>query len=185
MDDDKSLLKGIIAGQESALERFYHRYSGTVYNFALRTVKNPVDASEVMNEVMLEVWNKASSFNNRSSIKTWLLSITHHKAVDLVRRNVRHDHEDESHIDYDASGHSCSPLEMGEIMRQDRQHVKICLEKLGQGQRQVVYLTFFEGFSYPEIAATLSVPEGTVKTRMMHAKKLLLGCLKRFLSTTG
>lgn len=182
MDDDKALLQGIIAGQESALEQFYRKYSGMVYNFALRTVKNPVDASEVMNEVMMEVWHKATGFTGKSSVKTWLFSITHHKSVDMVRRNVRHDHEDETHIDENSPDRMGCSLEIGEIARENQGHVKLCLEELGQRHRQVVYLTFFEGSSYPEIARILSIPEGTVKTRMLHAKKLLLACLSRFLS---
>ncbi|MBV1789667.1 sigma-70 family RNA polymerase sigma factor [Marinobacterium sp. D7] len=181
MDEDKALLDAIIARQESALESFYRKYSGLVYSFALRTLKNPVDASEVMNEVMLEVWNRASSFAYKSSIKTWLLSITHHKAVDMVRRNVRHDHEDETEIDPESADQLSCSIEQGEISSENSGHIRYCMDGLGMAQRQVIYLTFFEGCSYPEIAATLDIPEGTVKTRMMHAKKLLLACLGRLI----
>jgi hypothetical protein len=59
--------------------------------------------------------------------------------------------------------------------------VKHCLGKLKGGFRQVVYLTFYEGLAYPEIAATLDIPTGTVKTRMMQAKRLLEACLSRLL----
>lgn len=181
VDDDAALLGRIAAREESALERFYRKHASAVYGFALRTVKNPVDASELLNEVMLEVWNKAASFAGRSSVRTWLLSITHHKAVDLVRRNARHDHDDESRIDTEAPERQTgSPLDL-ELACEDGAHVRVCLDGLASGHRQVVYLTFFEGRSYPEIATILGIPDGTVKTRMLHAKRRLLDCLRQFL----
>jgi RNA polymerase sigma-70 factor (ECF subfamily) len=179
MDDDKALLEGIVARDESALERFYRKHSTTVYRFALRTLRNPVEASELLNEVMLEVWDKAGNYAGRASVRTWLLSITHHKAVDLVRRNARHDHEDEERIDVEAPQfHAGSLLDM-EVSRESGGHVRTCVDALPHGHRQVVYLTFFEGCSYPEIAETLGVPQGTVKTRMLHARQKLLDCIQR------
>lgn len=180
--DDLQLIEAIVGRQEAAMEQFYKRYSAAVYAFALKTLKNPVDANETLNEVMLEVWQRAATFERRSSVKTWLLSITHHRAVDRVRRNARHDHVDETHIDEQAPDQlSCSLLDI-ELASENAGHVRTCLDELKPGHRQVVHLTFFEGFSYPEIAQTLQIPDGTVKTRMLNAKKLLMACLSRFLS---
>ncbi len=182
MVQDEELLKQIASGDQVAMECFYKRHSGAVYGFALKTVKNPVDAGEVLNEVMMEVWKKGDSFSGGSSVKTWLLAIVHHKAVDHVRKSARHDHDDESSIDHDAGDNvTCSVLDL-QLSAEDGRHVKTCLGELANGHRQVVYLTFYEGYSYPDIAGILDIPEGTVKTRMMTAKKLLLSCLSRFLS---
>lgn len=181
MEDDVNLLNRIATEDTVAMECFYKRHASAVYGFALKTVKNPVDASEVMNEVMLEVWKKASNFAGQSKVKTWLLSITHHKAVDHVRKKSRHDHADEDQIDQHSEANlSCSLQELQEAS-ENREHIQTCLGELANGHRQVVYLTFYEGCSYPDIAATLDIPEGTVKTRMLNAKKQLLACLKRFL----
>ena len=185
MEEDVSLLNRITSGDTVAMECFYKRHASAVYGFALKTVKNPVDASEVMNEVMLEVWKKSNSFGERSKVKTWLLSITHHKAVDCVRKKSRHDHDSDDQIDLQSDENiSCSLYELQEAS-ENREHIKTCLGQLANGHRQVVYLTFYEGCSYPDIAATLSIPEGTVKTRMLNAKKQLLACLKRFLPATS
>ncbi|MGD2118639.1 MAG: sigma-70 family RNA polymerase sigma factor [Chromatiales bacterium] len=178
--EDRLLLEQIASGREAAMETFYRRYSNNVYGFAMKTLHNPVDAAEILNEVMLEVWKKASNYAGKSSVKTWLLSITHHKAVDLVRRNSRHDHEDETHIDESAQGIAGSLLD-GALADERGVFVRQCMEGLSQSHRQVVHLTFFEECSYPEIAETLDIPQGTVKTRMMHAKKKLFDCLKKML----
>lgn len=181
MVQDAELLAKIATGDQIAMECFYKRHAGAVYGFALKTVKNPVDASEVLNEVMMEVWKKGHTYSGNSSVKTWLLAISHHKSVDQVRKSVRHDHDDESNIDVQSSENlSCSLLDI-ELAAENGRYVKTCLGELANGHRQVVYLTFYEGHSYPEIAAILEIPEGTVKTRMMSAKKQLLACLGRFL----
>lgn len=174
---DKELLQGIVEQNEKAMEQFYHRFSSLVYRFALRSLKAPMDASEIVNEVMMEVWRKAATFQHQSSVKTWLLSITHHKAVDLVRKNVRHDHEDEALL-VDIADPHCPLTELDQAASNEK-HVKQCLSQLSDGHRQVVELTFYEELSYPEISELINVPAGTIKTRMMHAKRQLFICLQR------
>ena len=174
---DKELLQQIINQNEKAMEQFYHRFSSLVYRFALRTLKTPMDASEIVNEVMMDVWRKADSFADKSSVKTWLLSITHHKAVDLVRKNVRHDHEDDDALAEIAD--PVCPISDLQDAASNEKYISQCLAELSENHRQVVQLTFYDELSYPEIAEALSIPSGTVKTRMMHAKKQLMACLSR------
>jgi len=171
-------LTAIAAGDQQAMAEFYRRHSSLVYRFATKTLHNGADAAEVMNEVMLEVWRKAGSFAGRSRVTTWLLGITHHKAVDSVRRKARHDSQ-ELEEDSETSLHCHVDLDEVVAGARNARHVRRCLDELKSGHRQVVYLTFFEGMPYPEIATVLDIPAGTVKTRMMHAKKLLQGCLGR------
>ncbi|MEX1032600.1 MAG: sigma-70 family RNA polymerase sigma factor [Cellvibrionaceae bacterium] len=174
-ETDLDLLTAIAKKDEQAMERFYNQYSGLVYQFAFKTLQNGPDAAEVMNEVMLEVWRKAASFKGSSKVKTWLLSVTHNKAVDAVRRNARHDGTEE----LDADAHTAPQCQLDDAVAtaQHAKFVQHCLQKLKLIHRQVVYLTFFEGLPYPEIAKVLNVPNGTVKTRMLHGKKLLQNCL--------
>lgn len=169
------MLDRIAGGCEVTMESFYRNYAGAVYQFAFRTLGNTADAEEVVNEVMMEVWRKADSFAGRSRIKTWLLSITHNKAVDAVRRKVRHD-ADEWDPDAAIDANVCTLTDL-KASTENRQHVEECMGRLNDGQRQVVYLTFFEELSYPEISIVLAVPAGTIKTRMLHARKLLKRCL--------
>lgn len=187
------LLQGIMKKDQVAMEQFYRHFSSTVYQFALKTLMNGADASEVMNEVFMEVWKKADTFNKQSKVKTWLLSITHFKSVDLVRRKSKHDSVDSSdalvegedtRTDHSQSSYSCS-LEDIHSGSQNKKHVAHCVSELKEAQRHVVYLAFYEEMAYPDIANILSIPAGTVKTRMMHAKQLLLSCISRLCQQTN
>lgn len=179
--DDLQLLEQIRSGSEAAMKRFYQRYADIIYRFALRTLQNPGDASEVVNEVLLQVWQKPDSFRGASSVKTWVLGITHHKAVDVVRRNRRHhdNHVSDEVIDLETDVAPGCMLTDSHVMADNQRFVRHCMQTLSEDHRQVVHLTFFEELSYPDIAGLLGVPLGTVKTRMMHAKNLLMNCLHR------
>jgi RNA polymerase sigma-70 factor (ECF subfamily) len=172
------LLGGIAGGDERALETFYRDYHGAVYQFALRLVGNPADASELVNESMLEVWKAAAGFRGGSRVRTWLLSIVNHRAIDLLRRKRRHDS-----VELDEEIVDDTACDMPDVLAgtQRAQQVRTCIERLPDRQRQIVHLTFFEQMAYPEIAQVLDVPSGTVKTRMMHAKTKLMHCLAGFL----
>ncbi len=179
-DPDDELMEGIRQQQESAMESFYRKYASLVYRFASRTLNSPMDAAEVVNEVMLEVWRKAHSFEGKSSIKTWLLSITHHKAVDLLRKATRHEHESDELVD--AAADPVCPIHTLEKALSNEKYLNGCLQALSIAHREVVHLTFYQDLSYPEIAEILCVPAGTIKTRVMHAKKQLLACVSRLIN---
>lgn len=173
-DAGADLLGRIAAGSEAALTRFYRDYHGRVYAFALRRLGNPTDAAEVVNEVMMEVWRHAHRYEGRSKVQTWLLGICHHKVIDLMRRRGRHGGEPLEEDLPDTQQTSALDALVG---AQDAQLVRRCLEELSDAHRQVVHLAFFEELSYSEIATIVACPEGTVKTRMFHAKQKLKHCL--------
>jgi len=174
----RGLLGDIAAGNQRALEAFYRDYHGAVYQFALRLTRNPADAAELVNESMLEVWKAASTFRGGSRVRTWLLSIVNHRAVDLLRRKQRHGGAVE--LDDELVDDGACPIPDVLAGAQNARHVRACIDRLPERQRQVVHLTFFEQLAYPEIAQVLDVPAGTVKTRMMHAKAKLMHCLAGF-----
>lgn len=178
-DDARGWLAAISAGDQRALESFYRAYHGAVYGFALRLVRNPADAAELVNESMLEVWKAAATFRGASRVKTWLLGIVNHRAIDLLRRKRRHAASVE--LDEEIADESACALPDVLANAQHAHHVRDCVERLPERHRQVVYLTFFEQLGYPEIAQVLDVPSGTVKTRMMHAKTKLMHCLEGLL----
>ena len=176
---DAQLLQGMAQQDQRALKVFYERFQGVVYQFSLRCVNSPADAADVLNQVMLEAWQRAASFQGQSQVRTWLLSITRHKSVDLLRRRRPTASLDEGMLE-DEPDQACplsAELELGQSSAQVRQ----CVERLKDTHRQVVYLTFFEELSYAEIAEVMTIPQGTVKTRMLHAKQQLLQCLRRLL----
>ena len=184
MDNEKALvlIERIARKDERAMEEFYRAYAGIVQHFASKTLNNPTDAVEVANEVFMDVWRKADRFEGRSAVRTWLLSITHNKAVDLVRSKARHDGRVslDEHIEIEDEGVFCNAERMRE--NQDyKSHLETCMKSLRSGHKQAVYLTFFEELSYSEIAQVIGIPAGTVKTRMMHAKQQLFACLNRLM----
>jgi len=171
------LIAGIARGREQDLSEFYGRYHGRVYAFLMRRLRNPADAAEVANEVMLEVWRGAAHFEGRAKPLTWVLGIAHHKAMDCMRRRGRNAMSAESDPD-EIADENGDPVE--QIARaQDAKFVQCCLGQLSDLHRAVVHLAFFEDLGYAEIAVILACPEGTVKTRMFHAKQGLKRCLGR------
>lgn len=178
-DEDAALLRRIAQGDEDALAGFYWAHQARVYRFALSRLNDPYDAADILNEVMLEVWRTASRFAGRSAPTTWVLGIARHKVLDRLRARGRHpaDELDESIPDRDAP----APADVV-AAAEDARRVRRCLEGLSDAHREVVHLAFYEDLSYAEIATIAGVPEGTVKTRMYHARRALQHCLE---SATG
>ena len=122
---------------------------------------------------MLEVWRGASRFQGKSRVGTWLLGITHNKVVDYFRKNGRH-LADELEDEPDEQGNTVD--DCISAMQQSK-WIRYCMDRLSDDHRQVAHLAFFEELPYNEIAAILDCPQGTVKTRMFHAKRNLVKCL--------
>jgi len=174
--DEAMLLAGIARGREQDLAEFYRRYHGRVYAFLLRKLGDAADAAETANEVMMDVWRGAARFEGRSRPLTWVLGIAQHKAVDRVRRR-RPDTACADPLDAESLEDASAGAMDLVARKQDAEHVRRCLEQLSEAHRAVVHLAFFEDLGYAEIAAILECPEGTVKTRMFHAKQGLKRCL--------
>jgi RNA polymerase sigma-70 factor (ECF subfamily) len=168
------MLIRMAAGSEAALREFYQVFHGRIYGFALKRLREPADAADVLNEVMLEAWRSASRFEGRSQVSTWVLGIAHHKIIDILRRrkNQPLDEFDPELVVDD------SPTAFDVIVgMQDAAQLRRCLEGLSDAHRLVVHLAFFEDLAYEEIANIADCPVGTVKTRMFHARRLLKHCL--------
>jgi RNA polymerase sigma-70 factor (ECF subfamily) len=177
-DEHIVLLRRIAAGSEQALSDFYQAFHSSVYAFALKLLKDPVDSAEILNEVMMEVWRCAIRFEGRSKARTWVMGITHHKIVDQLRKRGRYKTEE---IDPNIPDEDSSMVIDAIVGAENAKFIRRCMEKLSDAHHQVVHLTFFEDLSYPEIAQILNCPLGTVKTRMFHAKQLLKKCLSRLM----
>jgi len=157
------------------MNRFFQRHHQSVYAFALRRLNEAADAADVLNDVMLQVWRGADRFAGNSKVSTWLLGIANHKILDIYRRRGRHAHEE---LDDSYEDESAGSAEADIALAQDAGMIKHCMEKLSAAHREVVHLAFYEDLAYPDIAAILECPPGTVKTRMMHARKNLKRCLQ-------
>ncbi|MEM8728927.1 MAG: RNA polymerase sigma factor [Pseudomonadota bacterium] len=171
---DAELVTRISQGDRQAMRQFYERHQAGLYHFVRGRLGDAFEASDVMQEAFLEVWKGASRFKGHSSAKTWLYGIARNKAVDRVRKSQRvtlKDNPDETLAD-----DSPTPQAVMEAAS-DAARVKECMDKLPDVQRAAVRLAFYEDLSYPEAADVEGVPVGTIKTRIHHAKKLLLRCL--------
>lgn len=176
------LLDKISNGRQAALEDFYRLFESRVYHYALSRLNDSFDAADTLNEVMMEVWKHAGRFEGRSKVSTWLLGITHHKVYDRLRKrkntNLQDDIDDHSH---QLSDEDHVPMDRVLAAVDDQQLVKQCMDKLSDSHRQVIHLAFFEDMHYQDIASIAECPEGTVKTRVYHAKQALKNCLAKLM----
>ena len=168
--EDEVLLGLVTMGREEALEALYDRYSRQVYSLAFSILRDQGAAEEVIQEVFLSVWRRAASFNaQRGRAATWLLSISHHRAIDALRRRRRTYAQDQvwdesmdQHFISD-QGPSTDAIVM---LREEGRQVREALGELPPEQREALILAYFGGYTQAEIAKWLKQPLGTVKTRM-------------------
>lgn len=172
-NEDRELLTRIAAGDRDAMKALYERHSNAVYQFVKSWLADPHEAADIAHETMLSVWRDAGKFEGRSSAKSWMFSIARNKAVDRNRRAERISYTDETP---DAADDDPDPLAAA-TAAEDAAQLRECIDGLSAAHRRVVHLAFFEELAYGEIAAAEGCPVGTVKTRMMHAKKLIMRCI--------
>lgn len=173
--DLDALLLAVARGDEAAYEAVYDLTSASVLGIARKVLRDPAQAEEVMQEVMLDVWRRASAFDPALGTgTTWVMTLAHRRAVDRVRSERSHASREiraaRAVIDYD---------EVAEAVEAslDRERVRRCLGSLTTLQRECVNLAYYGGYTYAEVAGLLGVPAGTVKTRMRDGLIRLRDCL--------
>jgi RNA polymerase sigma factor (sigma-70 family) len=168
---DEELLAGLAAGRLEALDVLYERYKTMAYGIARRITGDDSLAEDVVQEAFLGAWRNADRYvAGRGSVKTWLLAIVHHRAIDAVRRR-----KPASELPEEAEGmRTPEPLTLpdvwGEVAgRLDAGAVQTALAALPALQRETLELAYFGGLSQTEIAERTGVPLGTVKSRVRLA----------------
>ena len=167
--EDKHLQERLVAGDESVMKEIYNKYSGPLFHFARNYLSDLNDASDIVHETMMVLWQKAESFEGRSSLKSWMFSIARNKSIDRNRKGGRMYYTDEVPDVEDTGALSDAAIELSE----DADLVRKCVEDLAPAYRRVIHLIFFQGMSYREVADLEDLPLGTVKTRVLHAKRKL------------
>ncbi|MEL6958272.1 MAG: RNA polymerase sigma factor [Pseudomonadota bacterium] len=170
---DLELVRRIAAGDQAAMRLFYDRYGGPVFHFLRSRGADDAAASDGVHDAMLEVWRRAETFRGRSSAKTWLFTIARNKFIDRIRKEGRVDYTDDVPDVVDDSVNA----EAAAIAAQDRDRLRGCLKGLKPAHALVLRLAFYDDLTYQEISEAEGIPAGTVKTRIFHAKKLLMRCL--------
>jgi len=173
--DDLELFARINAGDEPAMQELYQRYSGPLLHFIKNYIVSSDEADDVMHETMLEVWRRADRFEGRSSAKSWIFSIARNKSIDKNRKASKNVYVD---IIPEALTDEPEP-DMLLASINDAEYLRECVNRLSKAHRIVINLVFFQDLSYKEISEVLSCPVGTVKTRVLHAKRLLMHMLSQ------
>jgi RNA polymerase sigma factor (sigma-70 family) len=168
---DETLLAGLAAGRLEALDTLYDRYRSMAYGIARRITADDALAEDVVQEAFLGAWRGADRYvPGKGSVRTWLLSIVHHRAIDAVRRRrpvAELPAEQEGARTPEAM---VLPDVWGEVSGNlDRDAVLAALATLPQVQRETLELAYFSGLTQVEIAARTGAPLGTVKGRVRLA----------------
>jgi len=165
-DADRAVLTRISSGDLHALDELYDRYKTMSYSIAYRITSDPTLAEDVVQDAFLGVWRNAARYlEGRGSVKTWLLSIVHHRAIDAVRR--RRATVDLPERDDAPPPAMRLPDVWGEVSSNlDADEVRAALASLSDVQREALELAYFGGLTQTEIAERTGTPLGTVKSRM-------------------
>lgn len=160
------MLRAIGAGQLEALEELYERYKTMAYSIAYRITGDASLAEDVVQDAYLGVWRGASGYAlGRGSVKTWIMSIVHHRAIDAVRRRRPSSELPDPNLPAPAA--LTSPDIWPEVAgRLDAVEVRAALATLSDVQREAIELAYFAGLTQTEVAERTGAPLGTVKSRM-------------------
>jgi RNA polymerase sigma factor (sigma-70 family) len=177
---DRELVDGIRAGDQRSFRVLFHRYAPTAMALARRVVRRDNLAEETVQEAFLALWQHPERFDaERGSVRSWLMSAVHHRAVDAVRREEaqrRRTGEAVSDPDLDPVDPGVSVVE--EVgLAQSRIEVRRALEGLPPDQRRVIELMYFEGLTQARVAELLELPLGTVKSRTLLGMRRLRSAL--------
>ncbi|MGH9900724.1 MAG: sigma-70 family RNA polymerase sigma factor [Pyrinomonadaceae bacterium] len=162
---DVALLHAIARGDSRAFAALYDSYSHILFGLLLRILHSRPEAEDVLQEVFLQIWQRASTFDEtRGRPFTWLVTLTRSRAIDRLRANDSRDRAADA-ATRDVPESVADPVddafraEQGEVVRR-------ALDAIPEEQRRTLLLAYFEGLTQTEIAARLKEPLGTVKTRM-------------------
>jgi RNA polymerase sigma-70 factor, ECF subfamily len=171
------LLRWVACGDENAFTSLYEAVSPRVYGLARRVVRDPAQAEEVAQEALVEVWRTAARFDPaKGSATSWILTITHRRAVDRVR-SAQAGADRERRV---AVSHVDTPYDdvVEEVTASlEQQQVRRCLKGLTDLQREALTLAYYGGYTYREVAEKLDTALPTIKTRMRDGLIRLRDCL--------
>lgn len=165
-------------GDAHAFEIVYDRHSTAAFSLAYRMMGNRTLAEDVTQEAFLSLWRSGARYDRtRGSVRTWILGIVHHRAIDALRRGTVHDRRrarDDSALEW-MEARENTPAEAAR--REESVVVREAMDALPAEQSRVIELAYFGGFTHTEIAAMLETPVGTIKGRMRLGLTKLRGAL--------
>ena len=170
-----TLLTHVAKGDQAAFEALYDQLAASVYGLIRKVLRNPSQAEEVTQEVLLEVWRTASRFDPaRGSAATWMLTIAHRRAIDRVRAEEAAAAREQRTAQVPAAVDEVAETVEASM---DAERVRRCLAGLTELQRESITLAYYGGYSYAQVAALLDTALGTIKTRIRDGLTRLRACL--------
>jgi len=169
-NEDSILARRVSDRDEAALEEIYRAYGGAVKAVARRVLRNDLLAEDVVQDVFVSFWKSAEKYDSgRGSIRTYLLTIAHRRAVDIVRSEEARSAREEN------TPHAPPPIDLeNEVwLRTQSDQVRRAVAGLRPDEREAIALAYFGGLSYIEVARALGQPEGTIKSRIRNGMRKL------------
>jgi RNA polymerase sigma-70 factor (ECF subfamily) len=166
----------VVAGDDAALREVYDQYASFVYGLAARVIGDPRAAEDVSQDVFVSFWERPAAFDPaRGSLRTWLGTLTHRRAVDHVRREEARRRRAERE-----AGRAVAAPDVEEMATAllTAERVRAALDVLPDEQRRAVHLAYFGGKTYRQVAETLGIPEGTAKSRLRLALRRIADTLE-------
>lgn len=167
---ERTLLARIAAGDQQALVSLYERYQRPLFVYLVRLLRDERLAEEVLQDVLLAVWQGAGSYAGLSRVSTWLFGIAHHQAFQATRRRQLPLVSPEEWLELDDGEQDAERVAFTLALQED---LEAALERLAPVQRAALELILVQGFSYEEAAVIMDVPLGTVKSRVNQARRLM------------
>jgi RNA polymerase sigma-70 factor, ECF subfamily len=163
-DDVMQLVQG---GDARAFEVIYERHASAAFSLAYRMMGTRTAAEDVTQDAFLSLWRSGERYDRgRGSVRTWVLGIVRHRAIDALRRTTVHDRRRASDEGIEERFEAGDRTDVEAARREEAGHVRAALGALPADQCQVIELAYFGGFTHSEIADMLEAPVGTVKGRM-------------------
>ena len=175
---DADLIRAIQRGDEGALAALYDRYGAILFGLIVRIVNSRPEAEDVLQQVFMQVWNRAADFDEtRGKAFSWLVTVARSRSIDRIRslgvraRAVETANQAEAKMAFPTG-------EAAVFQAEQREMIRGVLGELPADQREVLLLAYFEGLTQVEIADRLNTPLGTIKTRMRTGLTKLRDALK-------
>ncbi len=176
---DEDLMQLMRRGDPRAFEAVYERHSGAAFSLAYRMVGRGNVAEDVVQEAFLSIWRSGARYERaRGSVRTWVLGIVHHRAIDQLRRSSVHSKRRASDEGIEDRIESGERTDVEVARRDEAQAIRTAMESLPPEQSHVIELAYFGGFTHTEIADILETPVGTVKGRMRLGLEKLRNSLR-------
>lgn len=169
---ESALLRRVVDGDRDALAGLYRIYHGRLFKFVYRLTRSYSASDELVNDVMLIVWQKAPGFRGDSSVSTWIFGIAYRQAMRRLSR---------ARLRLVPARRSTEPATDENAHTELEDWLQRGIDSLPRAQQLTVMLVFYLGLSYAEVATVTDCPINTVKTRMYHARRKL----RDYLTTSG